>query len=137
MSYDLMVFDPASAPAEHSEFMNWYEAQTEWSEGHSYNDPVVSTEALRKWFHEIAATFPPMNGPLAVDEPEDEAAWTDYSVGRVVIYAAFAWSEADRAYETVFSLAQKHGLGFFNVSSDGAEVWLPSGAGDLFLAHTG
>ena len=29
MSYDLMVFEPAKAPAARKEFMAWYEKQTE------------------------------------------------------------------------------------------------------------
>ena len=36
----------------------------------------------------------------------------------------------------MFSLAAKHGVGFFNASSDNAEVWLPNGEGGLSLAHS-
>ena len=43
MSYDLMVFDPEAAPVDRHAFMEWYEAQAEWSEDHSYDDPSVST----------------------------------------------------------------------------------------------
>jgi hypothetical protein len=56
-------------------------------------------------------------------------------VGKSVIYCAFAWSKAELAYDTVFELAQKHGVGFFNVSSGNEEVWLPS-KGALNLAHS-
>ena len=47
MSYDLMVFDPAAAPREREEFMQWYDAQTEWAEDHECDDPAVTTPALR------------------------------------------------------------------------------------------
>jgi hypothetical protein len=45
-------------------------------EGHSYDNPDVSTPALRE-----------------------------------VIYAAFAWSKAEVAYDAVVAIAAKHGVG--------------------------
>jgi len=131
-----MVFEPGAAPTSHAQFMEWYEQQTQWAEGHSYDDPATSTAKLQAWFMEIIQSFPTLNGPLSQDDlPEDEASATDYSVGRSVIYCAFAWSKAEEAYDTVFELAQKHCVGFFNVSSGGEEVWLPS-RGKLRMAHS-
>ncbi len=79
--------------------------------------------------------FPPMNGPFAKEElPEEEASASDYSIGKQIIYIAFAWSKAEIAYQTVADLAAKHGLGFFNASSPEEEVWLPK-SGRLTLAH--
>jgi hypothetical protein len=135
MSYDLMVFEPEAAPKDHVEFMTWYFTQTKWGEGHSYGDPAVCSKRLRAWFEDMIRTFPPLNGVFAEEElPADEASASDYSVGKEMIYIAFAWSKADLAYKTTFELAAKHGLGFFNVSSGEQEVWLP-GAGALVLAH--
>ena len=48
MSYDLMVFDPAVAPRERAEFLEWHAQQTQWNEGHSYDDPIVSSPRLRE-----------------------------------------------------------------------------------------
>ena len=81
---------------------------------------------------EMKDTFPPMNGKFAPEEEaiandEDlESRLTDYSIGYNVIYAAFSWSVADEAYEKVRTLAQKHGVGFFDVSGDG-DIILPDG----------
>jgi hypothetical protein len=99
-----MVFDPMVAPSQHAQFMKWYYKQTEWAEGHDYNNPSVTSPSLHAWFTRIIESFPPMNGPLSTDElPEDEASSTDYSVGSAVIYGAFAWSKAEQAYELVLS----------------------------------
>jgi hypothetical protein len=49
----------------------------------------------------------------------------DYSIGRSVIYAAFAWSQAETAFEAVNRLAAKHGVGFFDVSSEQGEIRFP------------
>ncbi|GAA0761653.1 hypothetical protein LRH25_21915 [Ideonella azotifigens] len=137
MSYDLMVFAPEAAPKDREAFMEWYDSQSEWEEEHSYDNPEVSAPGLRAWFLEMIQSFPAMNGPFSSDDlPEDEASVTDYSVGQSVIYAAFAWSKAEQAYEAMFSLAAKHGVGFFNASSENAEVWLPDGKGALSLTHT-
>ena len=131
-----MVFEPNAVSTNHSQFMAWYEDQTKWAENHSYDDPAVSTASLRAWFLDIIGSFPPLNGPLSKDDlPEDEASATDYSVGKSAIYCAFAWSKAEVAYETVFKLAEKHTVGFFDVSSGNEEVWLPSN-GRLKIAHS-
>ncbi|HEY2495114.1 MAG TPA: hypothetical protein VGI33_19670 [Paenibacillus sp.] len=126
MSYDLMVFETTSAPKDKKSFMKWYEQQTEWAEEHSYNDPSVSSEALRNWFFDMKESFPQMNGPYApsddildaLEEAEDHRV-SDYSMGRDIIYICFAWSCADDAYKTVRNLAQKHRVGFFDVSGNG------------------
>src|SRR5262249_6736223 len=79
---------------------------------------------LKEWFRETIAVFPPMNGPLASDDPDDPNV-TDYSLGRSVIYGAFAWSEAEAAYKHVRDSAAKHGVGFFDVSVDHSDIWWP------------
>lgn len=131
MSYDLMVFDPAAAPREASAFEEWYDVQTQWGEGHSYDDSGVASPELRAWYDEIRETFPAMNGPDATwreDLPNDSPLWddprvTDYSVGRHAIYAAFAWSVAEQAREAVVKLAEKHQVGFFDASGDGRIIF--------------
>ena len=124
MSYDLMVFDPRIAPRDREGFLNWYSAQTEWVEEHSYDDPKVTTPALAGWFAEISGGFPPMNGPLASTDCDDLRV-TDYSIGRSVIYAAFAWSQAELAFAAVDRLAAKHAVGFFDVSSNEGLIRFP------------
>jgi hypothetical protein len=125
LSYDLMVFDAAVAPRGGKAFIDWYEQQTQWTETHGYNAPDVSTAPLRAWFQEIIKTFPPMNGPLASDDVDDPKV-TDYSVGQSVIYCAFAWSQAEPAYDQVKRLAAKYRVGFFDVSSNASDIWLPT-----------
>ena len=127
MSYDLLVFDPNDAPRERAEFLDWYQVQVEWSEGQSYNDLSQTTGNLSAWYADMCQSFPDMNG-LGADEVislADNPRATGYSVGRSVIYADFRWSEADSAYATVRELAVKHGVGFFNVSSEDGEIWFP------------
>jgi hypothetical protein len=124
MSYDLMVFDPAAAPSSKPEFLTWYEQQTEWTEGHSYDDPAVTTPKLRLWYQTMIADFPPMNGPHRSDDFDDPRV-SDYSVGQSVIYVAFSWSQAELAYEAVRRAAEVAGVGFFDASGADAEIWLP------------
>ena len=131
-----MVFDPDGPPPDRAGFMDWYFPQTEWAEDHGYDDPQVCTTALRSWFLEMIKAYPAMNGPYAVDDP-DHPKVTDYSVGRAVIYAAFAWSEAEGAYRAMFELAKKHKVGFFDVSADDGEVWMPTPNGDYACVHGG
>jgi hypothetical protein len=53
------------------------------------------------------------------------------------VYVGFAWSIADDAYRTTFALARKHGLGFFDVSADDGQVWMPDPQSDSFVCVHG
>ena len=124
MSYDLMVFEPTAAPRDPETFMKWYRGQTAWTEAHSYNDPCVTSPNLSAWFAEMIGDFPPMNGPLA-SKDYDNAKVSDYCIGKVVIYVAFAWSEAQAAYEAMRRSAVNHSVGFYDVSGYPGEIWFP------------
>ncbi len=128
-----MVFDASAAPRSRQALMDWYDTQTEWQESHGYNNPEIPAATLQAWFREIIKTFPPMNGTLASDDADDPKV-TDYSLGRAVIYGAFAWSQAKAADKLARELAAKHGVGFFDVSAD--EIWLPTSAGKLARLNT-
>jgi len=120
MSYDLMVFEPAAAPRDRAAFMDWYRQQIEWSEAHSYDDPLVSSPALQRWFEEMIVHFPPLNGPRSAPDL-DAPNVTDHCIGHVVIYSAFGWSQAGPAHATMRELAIRHGVGFYDVSGDDGE----------------
>jgi hypothetical protein len=123
MSYDLMVFDKHSAPKSRVDFLKWYEQQTEWEEQHTYDDPAVCSRELREWFLDITRTFPALNGPFATEDENERV--TDYSVGTNVIYAAFSWSMAGVAHKTMLELAERHQVGFFDVSADNGQILIP------------
>jgi hypothetical protein len=124
MSFDLMVFEPTAPPPDRKGFLDWYRQQCKWEETHGYNNPEVCTPALRAWFMEMITQYPPMNGPLRSDDVDNPKV-TDYSVGQTAIYGAFAWSKANDALKTLFDLAKKHRVGFFDVSSNEGGVWMP------------
>jgi len=136
MSYDLMVFNLKSPPSDRKGFINWYDNQTTWSESHNYNDPDVTTPELRAWFMEMINQYPAMNGPFATDDI-DNPKMSDYSVGKSIIYVAFAWSQAESAYQTMFDLAKKHNIGFFDVSTSNGAVWMPDQKGEYICMHGG
>ena len=72
--------------------------------------------------------YAPNLDPLDEDEAEDlERHTVDYCIGYDVIYAAFSWLVSDEAYELMRSLAQKHKVGFFDVSGDDGDIILPDG----------
>jgi hypothetical protein len=124
MSYDILAFDPAAVAD--ADFPAWWEAQSQWSEDHSYDDPEVTTANLRTFYNELIQTYPPMNGPGA---PAYEA-WhhdielvsqmSDYSIGTSLVYGAFSWSRARKARDTFTALAAKHGVAVAMVSDDGS-----------------
>jgi hypothetical protein len=56
------------------------------------------------------------------DHGYDEARATDYSVGRQIVHAAFAWSVADEARRACLDAARRSGVAVALVSDDGAVV---------------
>lgn len=131
MSFDLMVFAPGSAPSKRPAFLDWYEQHTDWGDDQAYDNPALSTPAMQAFFAELASEFPP------APADSDEETGTEYTIGPALIYMSFLdWDNIDRAHDTVFRLAAKHGLGVFDVSSDLAEVWLPDNKGGLRIAHS-
>lgn len=134
MSYDLLVFDASVAPRDREDFLEWYDELTEW-EDEPYDNPDRLSPNLKAWFAEMIETYPPMNGPLARRDLSAEQRAADYSLAPSLIYIAFSWSVAEQAFARTKELAAKHGVGFFNVSSETSDVWAPDGSGGLTLAH--
>jgi len=132
MSYDLMVFEKTRAPINRDEFIAWYNKLIQWDEDHSYNHVSICSPALQNWYREMLQHFPAMNGPDAAsdeeidaDEESGESRVSDYCVARDAIYVAFAWSQADNAYQKMRELASKHGVGFFDVSGSDGKIIFP------------
>lgn len=126
MSYDLAVFEPSSAPRGRAAFLEWYGGQTRWEEPHGYCNPAVASPNLRRWYEAMVAEFPNMNGPDVSDD-DFSSRHSDYSIGTNFIYASFAWSEAEDAYEVTRGLSVAHGVGFYDVSGDDGdgEIYFP------------
>ena len=129
MSYDLFVFDPAQAPKSRAAVLEWYGQLMDGDELH-FLEPTRCSPNLKDWFAGMVESFPPLNGELAPKEfPEDESILTDYSFGPTMIYACFAWSKVEEAYKAVVDAADKARVGFCDISSESAQVWIPSDDG--------
>jgi hypothetical protein len=128
MSYDLTIFRPDKAPRTRPEFMTWFENQSEWSEGHSYDNPNICSFDMQAWFKDMIQTFPAMNGPYATDDPDNENV-TDYCIGKDIIYVTFSWSLAEKAYEKMKATAEKHKVGFYDTSADDGDILFPDSNG--------
>jgi len=134
MSYDLMVFEPGAAPAKRPAFLDWYDQHTDWNEDGTYDDPAASAPSLQAFHADMLKAFPAMSAPPMLS---GEESGTDYTIAPSLIYISFHdWDKIDQAHDTVFRLAGKHALGFFDVSSDLAEVWVPDNKGGLRIAHS-
>lgn len=129
MSYDVMVFEAEEALRDRRSFNIWYEQQTEQFETLGDAGPGICTPNLQAWYAEMIEQFPNMNSPEIDDideEDEQDSFYTEYTFGPQVIYTAFAFSVAERACNTVFSLTEKYQLGMFDVmAADDGEVIFP------------
>lgn len=132
MSYDLMVFNKDKPFTNKAEFLAWYDKFTEYEEEVVYSDYKHTTQALQNFFLELIKYYPPLSGEFCdedtLDEFEEQGNFgLEFSIGKDGIYLAFAWSNADEAYDKVRELAIKHQVGFFDVSSNDGDVIYPNG----------
>lgn len=130
MSYDLCVFNKRKAPRKKEKFDRWYENATCWDGNSSYDDASVASKNLQKWYEFMLQHFPAMNGrdsersierfaevnKIDVDEAIDHAA--DYAIGKDLIYVAFGYSQADKAFRLGIAKARELGLGLYDPQED-------------------
>jgi hypothetical protein len=135
VSYDLVVFEPTAAPREPKAFLAWFAERAESGPRHDHADPAVTSSALRTWFDELTATFPPATGPYPRIAADEDPMTADYSLRRELIYARFPPGKSRQAYGLAKSVAARVGVGLYDVSSLPGQVWLPDGRGGLLLQH--
>lgn len=119
MSYELVVFDPSTAPAADNDLLERHESVIAWMEQRNCTSPAPLAGNLRTFYDRLRHIFPPMDGPDGatdeeVEEDEDNAAgsWlTGYAFAEGLIRLDIAWSVADQARGDVQQLAQELGLG--------------------------
>lgn len=129
MSYDVLVLDKHKRFKTGDEFLKWYDQVTEWQEDIDYNDYRHATPSLQSWFLEMKDIARPMNGEFAPPDDEFDSGdykEADYSIARECIYAAFAWSDAERVCPLIKELAKKHDVAYYAVSDNG-DVIYPDG----------
>jgi len=133
MSYDLAVFDPRDDLRDPTAFSKWYRARTSWEGEVHFDEAPNSTASLQAWLQEMLELFPPMNGTRRPSF-EDAERWdraADYAIAPDLIYVSFSSAKAGFVYDTVYRLAAKYGVGFYNVSDSQGEVWFPRPEGGL------
>lgn len=132
MSFDLVAFDPHSAPRTKKAFLDWDQrCQDENQHLTPSDDPGSLTPALQAWFTEMIQSFPPLNGPLSDIKNVDNPTTTDYALDRTRVHACFRWSQAEAAYIHAMTLAEKHRVGMYNISSNEFDAWFPDASGNL------
>lgn len=119
MSYDILIFDPASVPRDIEPFLAWTEGLGYGGAGLDLDDPENGTFALRSWFSDFAESFPPVNGPLA----DADDGTTTYRCGPSFTMALCPDGEAGKAVEAGRNLARKHGVGFFDPNTDDDPIY--------------
>ena len=128
-----MVFDPAAAPTDREAFLAWYNSHNDETELFDPTRSEFSTPNLRSWLDDMLKTFPAMNGPYSnADQDVDDPHLSDYGINRTNIYACFAWSIAESAYNAVMTLAEKHGIAVYDVSDTEGRIWRPGNDGLLY-----
>ena len=116
MSYDLFVFEAEGVPRDEAAFADWFIATREAVEESDTFVAEPATTRLRDFYNEMVTRFPDMNGPSGkgIDEGEHLAG---YEFQPNHIYMDFRWSVAEDVGVYVMDLAQKYGLGMYDLIS--------------------
>ncbi|MDO4799148.1 MAG: hypothetical protein Q4A52_01365 [Bacillota bacterium] len=125
MSYDIMVFEDSGAPKTMPEFMEWYDKQTQWDEGHSYSDISIASPALQAFFADFLKEYTALEDMEEDEEiADDDAKYVrTYSIGRDMIYLGFSYGNAAEISEDIEDLASEHGVGVFLCSGSGEVIF--------------
>lgn len=136
MSYDLLVFDPATPPSDRIGFLSWYTDLARWGDGKLVSNPAVAAPVLQAWYRDMIKGFPATNGPdnagIAAMENDNRA---EYRFSQSAVFGAFQWEASRHAHRQAQKFARMHNVGFFDVSGDNGAVWGPSPKGFYQILH--
>ena len=116
MSYDLAVFEAEGVPRGDTAFVDWFNANREAVEEIEVSLPAPATSRLAAFYDEMVTRFPDMNGPSGEGIEEGDLL-AGYEFQADHIYMDFRWSAAEGAGIQAMNLAQKHGLGMYDLIS--------------------
>jgi len=118
MSYDIVVFDPASAPHDPSALRAWLDDEVRAAP----SSPMVAraSELLQRFYR-------PLSEAPEVLEPGEHFA--DYSAAGGELYISVPWHDAEDVTAVVHRLAAENGWGFWDVSVTDGTIWRPDPAG--------
>lgn len=137
MSYDLLVFEPAAAPADRMAFIAWFSQVVRLRDGHMLSNPSETSPNLRLWYQGMVEAFPHIGTARAGKaEMQEDDINADYRFSPDAVFARFEWQVSRKAYQVGMKLARIYGLGFFDASGENAlcYTWVN---GRFILAHRG
>lgn len=124
MSYDVMVFEGSKAPRTKEEFLEWYDKQTQWGEGHGYDDISVASPKLQSFYKALLESYKTLEE--CDGSEEDGRCLLSSAIGRDIIYLCFPRGTDIDYYEEIMDLADDYGVGFYDASG-GCEVVFADG----------
>lgn len=113
MSYDILVFDPAEAPAGRDEAIAWLMARPEDGRNPRFD----------AWVADMQQVFPSYDH--APDEIPPGALYAEYVPEGAAMTLQTAWPNAERLRALVHRLAVRHDLGFWDLSETDGSLWRP------------
>lgn len=110
--FRLMIFDTGAAPKTLDDFFKWF-GTLNWKEKDAI-DLEIRTPALNSWYGEIIKIFPPATGKALLETPQ--LCQAHYTACGEALQLFCAEPFAEKAWRVARKLAEKHGLGFFDIS---------------------
>lgn len=118
MSYDVIVFDPETAPRKEDDFFEWLDDLGETFEGSEENIPDTLSANLRAFYDDLRRTYEPVSGPHAyVGEIHETTKVCEYFFGEKTIDLAFGWQLSSDGRKAVLQSAIAAKVGVY-MSSD-------------------
>ena len=116
MSYDIVIIDRRQRYKSCKEFLD---SAPNWIEESGIDDYRQSSPNLQRWFLSMKELVRPLNGEFSPKDDEignGEYQEADYSFGKEYIYAALAWSDAEKTVELALKLARENHLALYDIS---------------------
>ena len=137
MSYDLIAFDPALAPRDRHDFLDWISRAFRSMDGPLGSDPARLSIELQGWHAELRQVFPSAGDPHAFAADTDGGSKNAaYRFAQHAVQASFEWSNAGPAMFRARKIAQAHRVGLFEASGADCNVWMVSNRGRFEIVHS-
>lgn len=118
MSYEFYIIKrQRKTPREIPDILEWVHTEIDATDPKFYDDSKVLCRSLRNCYFDMLAAFPALNGRDRTDDDALVDTAVDYCLTRNAIEISCSWTQFNKMFPFVISLAHKYGLMIYYIDT--------------------